>query len=280
MVSTWQMGLAGYKSSHRAFAVERESVINSVPVYVINLARSRDRWERLQKSADAFSLDLRRVEAVEGKLLQPDELGNFDDAGFRRYHGKIALPAEIGCYFSHIRGLEMIAAAPEPFAVLVEDDVVFMPAFQPFVEKATKISGWDVIKLVNHRTAAFRSFRQVDDAFAIGRCLHGPLGSAAAYLVTREGAAKLLATIRLMQLPFDVALERGWSGNYEIFTTDKPVVNLAPGMVSTIAQGRSAYAKKRLPPYKRLTTLFFRTADYIRRIVYALAKRNLKEAVD
>lgn len=274
------MGLAHYKSCHRAFAVERESVVNSVPVYVINLARSRDRWERLQKSADAFSVDLRRVEAVEGKLLQPDELGNFDDASFRRDHGKIALPAEIGCYFSHIRGLEMIAAASEPFAVLVEDDVLFTPTFQPFVEKATEIHGWDVIKLVNHRTAGFRSFRQVDEEFAMGRCLHGPLGSAAAYLVTRDGAAKLLASIRLMKLPFDVALERGWTGNYEIFTTDKPVVNLAPGIVSTIAQGRSDYAKKRLPPYKRLTTLFFRAADYLRRIVYALAKRNLRGAVD
>jgi len=280
MVSTWQMAMAGYKSSHCAFAVERESVINSVPVYVINLARSRDRWERLQKSADAFSLDLRRVEAVEGKLLQPDELGNFDDAGFRRCHGKIAMPAEIGCYFSHIRALEVIAAAPEPFAVLVEDDVLFTPAFQPFVDKTTKISGWDAIKLVNHRTAAFRPFRQVDDEFAIGRCLHGPLGSSAAYIVTRKGAAKLLAAIRPMRVPYDVALERGWAGNYEIFTTDKPVVEFSDVAVSTIALGRSAYAKKRLPPYKRLTTLLFRAADYIRRIVYALAKRKLKEAVD
>ncbi|MGN7960779.1 glycosyltransferase family 25 protein [Brucella sp. 22210] len=280
IVSTWQMGLARYKSSHRAFAVERESVINSVPVYVINLARSRDRWERLQQSADAFSLDLRRVEAVEGKLLQPDELGNFDDAGFRRCHGKIAMPAEIGCYFSHIRALEVIAAALEPFAVLVEDDVLFTPAFVTFVDKATKISGWDVIKLVNHRTAAFRPFCQVDDEFAIGRCLHGPLGSSAAYIVTREGAAKLLAGIRPMRVPYDVALERGWAGHYEIFTTDKPVVEFSDVAVSTIAQGRSAYAKKRLPPYKRLTTLFFRTADYVRRIVYALAKRNLREATD
>ncbi|WP_343313796.1 glycosyltransferase family 25 protein [Brucella sp. BE17] len=252
----------------------------SIPVYVINLDRSRDRWERLQESAKAFSIDLRRVEAVEGKLLTPDELGDFDDAGFRRCHGKIAMPAEIGCYFSHIRALDIIADAPEPFAVLVEDDVVFTPSFVPFIEKLTKLVGWDAVKLVNHRTSAFRSFRQVNNDFTIGRCLHGPLGSSAAYALTRKGAGKLVEAIRPMRVPYDIALERGWAGNYEIFTTDQPVVQFSDIAVSTIVTGRADYAKKRLPAYKRLTTLFFRATEYIRRIIYALRRGSLKEVVD
>jgi len=253
-------------------------VDHSVPVYVINLARSRDRWDRLKSNADALSIDLRRVEAVEGKLLSPEELADFDDAGFRRWHGKIAMPAEIGCYFSHIRALERIVAESEPFAVIVEDDVSFTPAFRPFLERLTRLTDWDVVKLINHRTAAFRTFRDVDGRFSIGRCLHGPLGSSAAYVVTREGASKLLAAIRPMRVPYDVALERGWAGSYEFFTTDRPVVEFSDIAISTIAQGRSAYAKKRLPVYKRITTLFFRAADYVRRIAYALNEKDLNEA--
>ena len=249
-----------------------------MPVYAINLARSRDRWERLKASADLYGIELRRVEAVEGKLLAADELGDFDEAGFRRCHGKIAMPAEIGCYFSHIRALQAIADAPEPFAVIIEDDVVFTPGFSPLVERLTALTGWDAVKFVNHRTAAFRAFRQVDADFSIGRCLHGPLGSSAAYMVTKQGAAKLLAAIRPMRVPYDVALERGWAGAYEIFTTGSPAVAFCDETVSTIAQGRSTYAKKRLPVYKRLTTLLFRATDYIRRIAYALNKKNLKEA--
>jgi len=252
-------------------------VDRSVPVYVINLARSRDRWDRLKTNADALSIELRRVEAVEGKLLSPTELMDFDDAAFRRCHGKIALPAEIGCYFSHIRALEVIADAPEPFAVIVEDDVVFTPAFQPFVEQLIKLKNWDAVKLVNHRTAAFRPFRSIDDQFSIGRCLHGPMGSSAAYVVTREGASKLLAALRPMRVPYDVALERGWAGAYQLFTVDKPVVEFSDIAISTIAEGRSAYAKKRLPAYKRISTLVFRATDYVRRIAYALSKKRLKE---
>ncbi|MBV2142589.1 glycosyltransferase family 25 protein [Falsochrobactrum sp. TDYN1] len=250
---------------------------NSIPVYAINLERSRDRWESLKASADQYSVDLRRVEAVEGKLLDRDVLADFDEAGFRRWHGKIPLPAEIGCYFSHIRALEIIAAAPEPYAVIVEDDVRFTSAFAPFIAKATQLHGWDVIKLVNHRTPAFRSFQKVDEKFSIGRCLHGPLGSAAAYLVSREGAQKLLDAIRVMSLPYDVELERGWAGQYEIFTTDKPVLTLSGASISTIAQGRGVYAKTRLPAYKRLGTLLFRATDYIRRIAYALRMTRLGE---
>lgn len=250
---------------------------SSVPVYVINLARSQNRWDALRASANEFSVDVRRVEAVEGKLLADDELADFDEAGFRRKHGKIALPAEIGCYFSHIRALETIIAENEPFAVIVEDDIEFTPNFLPLVSKVTELHGWDAIKLVNHRVAAFRPFMKVGDKFSIGRCLHGPLGSAAAYIVTLEGAQKLLSAIRIMSLPFDVELERGWARNYEIFTLNQSIVVLSKATASTIAQGREAYAVKRLPIYKRIGTLLFRTTDYMRRIAYALRRNSLKE---
>jgi len=254
---------------------ERLFVSISVPVYVINLARSAQRWDDVTASADQFGIELRRVEAVEGKLLQPDELGNFDEAGFRRRHGKIALPAEIGCYFSHINALEAIIAAQEPYSVIVEDDVRFTPDFLPFISSVSKLEGWDVIKLVNHRSSAYRRFDRVEGGNSIGRCLHGPLGSSAAYLMTRKGAIKLLAAIKPMSLPYDVALERGWAGDYELYLTERPLVELPHVALSTIADGRDTYAKARLPVYKRISTLIFRATDYIRRIAYALSTKRL-----
>lgn len=252
-------------------------MVSSVPVYVINLKRSQDRWEQIKNSAEKFAIDLHRVDAVEGKNLSGEDLSDFDEAGFRRWHGKIAMPAEIGCYFSHIRALEVIVNSSAPYAVIVEDDVVFTPQFKPFVQEAMKLRGWDVIKLVNHRVAVFRNFHKIDDQISIGRCVHGPSGSSAAYIVSAAGAAKLLKAIKPMRLPYDVALERGWAGDYEIFTANRPIVSLSGASISTIAQGRGVYAKVRLPAYKRLGTLLFRTTDYMRRIVYACAPKNLKE---
>lgn len=247
-----------------------------VPVYAINLERSRDRWEALRESAARFGIELRRVEAVDGRMLGEADLAGLDEPGFRRIHGKRVLPAEIGCYFSHLRALETIAAAPEPYAVLVEDDVAFTPDFLPFLAGLTRLRGWDAVKLVNHRTPLIRHIHRVNSTHGIGRCLHGPLGSSAAYMVTREGAARLLAALRPMRLPYDVALERGWAGGYEIFTADKAVVGLSGALISTIG-GSAAYARTRLPPWKRLGTLRFRAGDYVRRIGYALRGTKIEE---
>ncbi|YBV98191.1 glycosyltransferase family 25 protein [Phyllobacteriaceae bacterium JZ32] len=249
----------------------------SIPVYVINLDRSQERLKAVKDSANEFGITLHRIPAVDGRSLPPSALGDLDDASFRRLHGKTVMPAEIGCYFSHLKVLEKIAGGDEPHAVIVEDDVAFIPDFLPFVEALARISGWDAVKLVNHRTSLFRRFREVIPGYSIGRCGHGPLGSSAAYVVTREGAKKLLAALKPMRLPYDVALERGWSGNYAIFTTDRPLVTFSKEAGSTIA-GRAAYAKTKLPAWKRIGTLVFRTSDYLRRMLFAWTPVRLTDA--
>ncbi|WP_245419715.1 glycosyltransferase family 25 protein [Phyllobacterium salinisoli] len=243
----------------------------SIPVYVINLDRSKERLTAIKDSAKQFGVVVRRVPAVDGRVLPQSALADLDVGAFKRLHGKNVMPAEIGCYFSHLKALQEIAQGDEPHAVVVEDDVEFTADFTPFVEALSRVSGWDAVKLVNHRTPLFRRFRQVNAGYWIGRCSHGPLGSSAAYAVTREGAKKLLEALRPMRLPYDVALERGWSGDYAIFTTDKPLVSLSRQALSTIADGRAAYARAKLPAWKRIGTLMFRASDYLRRMWFACA---------
>ncbi|GGB08293.1 glycosyl transferase family 25 [Brucella endophytica] len=245
-----------------------------IPVYVINLDRSHERLKAVQASAARFGIAIRRVPAVDGSTLPQSALRDFDAAGFRRYHGKNAMLAEIGCYFSHLRVLEAIVEAHDAHAVIVEDDIEFTADFLPFIEELPRLSGWDAVKLVSHRTVLFRRFWRAGSGYSIGRCGHGPLGSSAAYVVSREGVKKMLAALKPMRLPYDVALERGWSGGYAIFTTDRPLVALSGQAVSTIA-GRAAYASAKLPPWKRIGTLMFRASDYLRRLRFACAPNRL-----
>ncbi|WP_245411888.1 glycosyltransferase family 25 protein [Phyllobacterium leguminum] len=247
-----------------------------IPVYVINLDRSHERLQAVKDSAARFHVAIHRIPAVDGRALLPSSLADLDEAGFRRYHGKNVMPAEIGCYFSHLNALREIANGDAPHAVIVEDDIIFTHDFVPFIDALAQVSGWDAVKLVNHRTPLFRSFRRIGSRFSIGRCAHGPLGSSAAYVVTREGAKKILAALRPMRIPYDIALERGWSGNYAIFTTDRPLVEFSPQAVSTIAD-RTAYASAKLAVWKRIGALMFRTSDYARRICFACAPNHLTD---
>lgn len=249
----------------------------SFPVYVLNLDRSKDRWDSMVSEAESYKIILNRVEAVEGRLLSSVELQHYDDEAFRRNHGKIVLPAEIGCYLSHLKVLEIIASSEDDIAVILEDDIRFTDKLLPFLNQISAVSGWDVIKMVNHRTSLFLPHYKLSDEVMLGRCMHGPLGSSAAYVVTRDGARKLLKALRPMALPYDVALERGWAGNYKLFLTKAPLVTLAETFSSTVVeQGAQTYVKNKLRWWKRINTFFFRSQDYIRRATYAIKKTHLK----
>lgn len=247
-----------------------------IPVYVINLDRSHERLRAVKNSAARFGITLRRVPAVDGRALPKSFSGDVDEAAFRRLHGKIVMPAEIGCYFSHLKALEEIARGDAPHAAIVEDDIEFTADFSPFLDALVQLSGWDVVKLIHNRAALFRRFRRVDARYSIGRCGHGPLGNAGAYVVTREGANKLLAALRPMRLPYDVAMERGWSGSYAVFTIDRRLVGASQDAPSTIA-GRAAYARAKLPHWKRIGTFIFRTSEYLRRLRFACAPNRLTD---
>ncbi|MGB3390275.1 MAG: glycosyltransferase family 25 protein [Pseudaminobacter sp.] len=247
-----------------------------IPVFVINLDRSPERLAKVRESAEKLGVELVRVKAVDGAQLTPEHAQKVDHASFERNHGKRILPAEIGCYLSHLDALRIVADSPQSHAVIVEDDVRFSPDFPAFLADLVALEGWDVVKLINHRTRGFVTHAKVNDRYRIGRCAHGPCGSSAAYVVTREGARRMLAALNPMGLPYDVALERGWAGGYELFSTDRPIVGLSPEMGSTIFVGESPYRKVTFPAYKRLNTLLFRSRDYLRRIRFALASTQLK----
>lgn len=244
----------------------------SIPVYVINLDRSPERLEAVTRSAEKSGIALKRVPAVDGALLPKSDPAIVDVAGFRRFHGKHPQPGEIGCYLSHLRALEQIRDGADPVAVIIEDDVVFKADFVPFVAALAEHDGWDMVKLVNHRTVLYRPHMRIGSGHTIGRCGHGPVGSSAAYAVTREGAGKLIAALTPMRLPYDVALERGWSGHYRAFVTGKRVVGLVGRHGSTIIASPADYARVTLPRFRRLPTLAFRSIDYGRRLLYALAR--------
>ncbi len=247
-----------------------------IRVFVINLDRSPDRLRAIRENADAHGIELTRIPAVDGGKLPPDRPLPVDRKTFERIHGKRILPGEIGCYLSHLDVLETIAAGDDPHAVIVEDDVRFDAGFLPFLDKLRRLEGWDAVKLVNHRTRGFVAHAAVDETVSIGRCAHGPCGSSAAYVVTKAGAARLLEALSPMRLPYDVALERGWSGKgYSLFTTDRPQVALGSAEASTIAAASGVYQKVTFPPYKRIGTLIFRAGDYLRRIIYTFQKKDM-----
>ena len=243
----------------------------SIPVYCINLDRSADRWKRMSDAAARFDIDLRRIAAVDGAAIDPRQR-IAGEVRFTRQNGRPMLPGEYGCYRSHLLALETVATGDAEAAVIIEDDVELndqLPARAAAIHAA--LPGAGVVKLLNHRARGFiRKATAAPGGVDIGRCLHGPQGSAACYLVTRSGARRLLGAIDVMTMPFDIALERGWQTGVPTYTVRRNLIELGPMKVQTEIASVADYAAVKRRGFAKLPAHLFRLADYASRIAYAL----------
>ncbi|MCD1266828.1 glycosyl transferase family 25 [Shinella sp. AETb1-6] len=240
----------------------------SIRIYAINLDRSVDRWRSLSLSADAFGFDLVRISGVDGAETPPEERIDCDSKKFKRNNGRGMLPGEYGCYRSHLGALATFYATGELTAVIVEDDIKLSVDLVVRADAAIKaIPDADVVKLCNHRVVGFKHVTTSEAGDEIGRAVHGPQGSAACYVVTRKGAKRLLEGLNIMEYPWDVALERGWAYDAQIYTTRYDVA--APGRDSTTIATSSVYRSTKFPWWKRFRTYAIRIRETICRIGYA-----------
>jgi len=246
-------------------------------IYVINLDRCIDRWERMRNQAVHHGLNLVRIAAIDGQTVADHERIGFHPRSFYYHNGRKILAGEYGCYRSHLMALEAFVASGDAMAIIMEDDVdlndTLIPRAMAAVDAVSGTEG-SVVKLANHRKVGFRPVATTAHGDVVGRCLHGPQGSAACYIVTRPAALTLLKTLNAILLPYDVALERGWSTGVETFSIEDNLVEFSPHRRDTTIGKRSHYRAAKRHFMLRMTTHWFRTHDQLRRWLYATWARH------
>ncbi|MFN7026370.1 MAG: glycosyltransferase family 25 protein [Pseudorhizobium sp.] len=240
----------------------------NIEIFAINLDRSVERWDALSKQAADLGLDLVRVAGVDGSSMAASERVECDEKAFARNNGRTLLSGEYGCYRSHLKALAAFLESGDAFGIIVEDDLVLTEDLcRRTVAAFEACPRADVIKLFNHRVVWFRHYGTSSLGDEIGRAAHGPQGSAACYGVSRSGAAKLQETLRWMEYPWDVALERGWAHGIEIYTTRGNVAKTRDE--DTTIASRETYRSTKFPWWRRLNTYGLRLLDDARRLGYA-----------
>ena len=238
-------------------------------VYVINLDRSVDRWAVVHSKAGECGIDVIRVAATDGRELSQKDFRNIDWKGFARHGGRALLPGEYGCYRSHIGCISIFLESDFDAALVMEDDID-IPA--DLVERTIAIleavPNADVVKLFNHRSSGFLGIATSVFGDEMGRCLHGPQGSAACYIVNRKAAQRLLVTLKPMLLPYDVALERGWSTGVETFSMLENLADFSPLRSDTAIGKRVHYRAAKRHCLLRVSAHWFRVCDQLRRWAY------------
>ncbi|MEF0939937.1 glycosyltransferase family 25 protein [Rhizobium sp. BR 362] len=248
-----------------------DSLAPQVHIYVINLDRSPERWERLRGQAAQYGLSVTRIPAIDGSTIPERDRVDFQPRQFIYHNGRKLLAGEYGCYRSHLLALQQFVASGDKMAIIMEDDVELNQRLIPRALAAMDcVCGARLVKLVNHRLVGFKPISETAEYDIVGRCMHGPQGSAACYIVNRKAAKKLLVALKPMLLPYDVALERGWSTGVETFATLENLADFSPFRADTTIGKRVHYRAVKRPFLLRATAHWFRVCDQLRRWIYAV----------
>ncbi|MGN7292003.1 glycosyltransferase family 25 protein [Rhizobium sp. SAFR-030] len=240
-----------------------------LPVLLINIERAAARRALIRQQAERLGIALQRVEGVDGSLVPQPDWQNVDFDLFRRRNGRPIMAGEYGCYQSHLRAYRQLVDSGEPAALVIEDDVALtadlMQRSQAIVDAVPDNC---VVKLVNHRTVAFRHCFTSAIGDRIGYSRLGPQGSSACYVLTRKAAQGLLVGMARQSLPLDSALERSWDHGVPVLTTDINLIDFGDLRSETLIASRADYRETKLRGWKKMPTHLFRVAEVFRRAKY------------
>lgn len=214
--------------------------------YLINLDRSADRLEQMEREFGRYGLDFTRVSAVDGRLLSQAELDAVV-APVRRWEIPMP-PGEIGCFLSHRRCLEIIASGDDAFAAVFEDDIVLSRQAQTVLSSSDWIpAGTDIIKIETFNTVilldAATRIKGTDCSY--GRLLSKHLCTGG-YIVSRDAAKHMLTFMNEISVPidnliFDPAYEMFAGLNiYQVY----PALCKQEGFVSLIESDRKTLRRQ------------------------------------
>ena len=168
------------------------SDLHAVPTYCINLRRADVKRRLIQKQVSTLGLkNFRFIEAIDARSLDYKQVEldrRYDRQESEQYHSKGLTLNEIACSLSHRAAYEAIVSARHPVAMIIEDDALFVSRQLRRFRFSDVPADYDMVFL-----NSFRYREPPSGAIA------GPIydtssyhGSAAAYLLSLEGARKLL----------------------------------------------------------------------------------------
>jgi glycosyl transferase family 25 len=163
----------------------------TLPIYYINLASRLDRREHMETALAQLGLVGERIDAVTRDRVPPE------------LHTGVP-PSYVASRLSHMSAWQRLVESRAPAAIVLEDDVVFAPAFVDFIDPAVTALGADLIKLETYRRRVLlgATARAVGAASQVRELQSSHFG-AAAYLISADAARRALAEPSLRRLHTD-----------------------------------------------------------------------------
>lgn len=235
----------------------------AIKVYLINLDRAQGRLATMTARLAAVPLEFERVSAVDGRALR-FPIPEFSELSYRLLHGRRTVPAEVGCYLSHVECARRFLESDADHALILEDDTDFAADFLPTLSAALDHSaGWDILRLSTVSRGRKYPYAPLTPGRSLALALTREKG-AGAYVINRRAAGWFVNRLLPMRLAWDIAFDLEYlAGLRAAFVHPVPVRQNDD--VETQIQHQVAAAK--LPRWRYLTVLPYRAFLELSRLV-------------
>jgi len=185
--------------------------LEEIPLVCISLDRRPDRWAAFQKYAQAANLDVKKLSAVDSKTFDAAShpaitLGTAHNIKFktRRSPYEIDAGGAIGCSLSHFKAWEQLRASKAPAMIIFEDDAPVIPDFKARLRRVLRElpEGWDMVQFqLTYWDNGVTGCKPIKGQEPWQLCT--ALMGSYAYMISQEGAAKMLARAYPIELHVD-----------------------------------------------------------------------------
>lgn len=196
-------------------------------IFYINLEKDQKRKINIEKEIDKLNLSGSRIPGVWwNDLPGKDQEILYSQKENERSYYKPLVNGEKGCYASHIMAWHKLLKSNDDYCVILEDDVNLSNDFKKVIEAINSISSdWDMIKLMGRKKEKISKKYPLVDSYDLIQYSKIP-SFTAGYLISRQGAEKLLATRIPFGRPIDIDLRFWWENEMRIFGVFPGVIYL------------------------------------------------------
>lgn len=208
----------------------------SIPAFVICLDREVKRRQLIQEHLHSHNIAFTFSNAVDGRTLTYDEKGKYySESSSIKMRGRPLAAGEIGCYLSHSRIWEKIISENINKSIIIESDALFTHEAVKVINAVdNKHSNWELIML-HYRDCypAFMGRLKLTTKSKLVR-FSNKSSCATAYMVTLQGAKKLIKQAYPIQLPVDDYMTGGYiNKNITTYAVYPKTVNITDDALET-----------------------------------------------
>jgi glycosyl transferase, family 25 len=206
-------------------------------IYVINLDERADRWTSVSGQLEGMGLNPTRISAIKGANVNAEILQRY---GMRKGRQKIT-PNEMGCSLSHRLAWQKLAEGSDEWALVLEDDIEISNHLPRFLDQwPARGPRFDIVRIETRFEEVWMAKSRLRVAEVDICPAYSNMWGAAAYLVRRRAARKMLARKWMLRAPVDNAMFDHRVGSAMLLWVGQAAPGLAKCKLEEAAAGETA----------------------------------------